>query len=151
MAQNNLFDQINVRGFVDGWARITISLWKKELQKKKIGITNELSNSFEHQVKRKGSEIAEVVLKFRMYGRFLDMGVGNGIKAYERGENKRNRSDAKRFGTNASYSSRKEKRWVNKIKTSQTYRLSELLGKEASEMVINDFNNTNNITINING
>lgn len=151
MAQNNLFDQINIRGYVDGWARITIELWKKELRKKRIGITKELENSFKSEIKRKGTEIAEVVLKFKMYGRFVDMGVGNGIKAFERGSNAGNRRDARRYGANVQFVNRQNKRWLNKIKTSQSYRLAELLSLKGSQAVIQNFNNTNNVTIRING
>lgn len=151
MAINNLFDQINIRGYVDGWARITIEKWRKELKRQNIGITNELAQSFEHQVKRKGAEIAEVMLKFKMYGRFVDMGVGNGVKAYERGTNKANATASKRYGANVGFANRKGKHWINKIKTSQSLRLAELLGPKASQAIVNNFNNTNNITIQING
>lgn len=151
MAQNNLFDQMNIRGYVDGWARITIELWKKELRKKKIGITGDLANSFQREIKRQGAEIAEVMLKFKMYGRFVDMGVGNGVKAYERGTNRANSVANRRYGTNLASSGRKSKLWLNKIKTAQAYRLGELLGEKASQTLIKDFNNTNNISIKING
>jgi hypothetical protein len=151
MAINNLFDQINIRGYVDGWAKITIDLWQKELRKKKIGITDDLYNSFQKQVQRKGSEIAEIILKFKMYGRFRDMGVGNGLKAYERGSNKQDRTASKRYGANVGFSDRSEKRWLNKIKTAQTYRLSEILGQRAGTALIKDFINTNTVSIQING
>lgn len=149
--KKQLFDQINIRGYVDGWAKYTIAKWKAELTKKKIGITHELEKSFTNSVTRKGAEIAEVILKFKMYGRFVDMGVGNGIKAYERGENRKSKSAAKRYGANLSYNSRTSKRWINKIKVSQTYRLTELLGEKASTAIIENFNNKNTITIKING
>ena len=151
MAQNTLFERINIRGYVDGWARVTIELWKKQLRKKRIGITKELENSFQKELKLKGTELAEVVIKFKMYGRFLDMGVGKGISANERGSNRQNRNASRAYGARVSFSSRRDKRWLNKIKTAQSYRLSELLAQRSSETVIQDFNNTNNVTVQING
>ena len=148
---NNLFDQINIRGYVDGWAKITIDLWKKELRKKRIGVTGDLEKSFEKEVRRKGADVAETVLKFKMYGRYRDMNVGNGLKAYERSTNKANRSDARRYGAGVSFVNRVEKKWYNKIKTAQRFRLGELLSQKASQNIIKSFNTTNNIKINMNG
>lgn len=151
MVANNLLDQIQIRGFVEGWANITIDKWRKELRRQDIGITDELYDSFTKEVKRKGTEIAEIVLKFKMYGRFRDMGVGNGLKAYERGGNNADSAAARRYGARVETSSRRGKRWINKIKTSQSLRLAEILGERASRAVVDNFNNTNNVTIRING
>jgi len=146
MAQNNLFEQIRIRGFVDGWANYTIEKWQKELRKKGIGISNELYNSFQKEVQVRGGEIVAINLKFLMYGRFVDMGVGNGVKAYERSSNSTARTAARRYGVQSYHVNRGPKRWMNKIKAAQTYRLSEILGIRASQAIISDFNNTNNVT-----
>ncbi|MCX2473582.1 hypothetical protein OQZ33_04475 [Pedobacter sp. MC2016-05] len=151
MAQSNLFEQMRIRGFVDGWQKFTIEKWQKQLRKQGIGVTDTLINSFEKDVASRGGEIIESNLKFLLYGRFRDMNVGRGLKAYERTSNTLARNSQRRYGVQSRVVARTQKRWINKINAAQTYRLSEILGTRASEAIISDFNTTNNITVNING
>ncbi|MNK47600.1 hypothetical protein D3C87_664120 [compost metagenome] len=151
MASLSLFEKINIRGYVEGWAKMTIEIWKKELRKKKIGISRELEASFSEKVWSRASDVLNTQLKFSNYGRYVDMGVGKGLKAYERGTNRQNYNDQKRYGLKLGASRRKAKRWLNKIRTHQIYRLSELLSKKASQQIISDFATTQNIKIDFNG
>lgn len=112
---------------VSEWAKYAIEAFQKSLQKKKIGITGALFNSFKSQLQNNGGDVGAVMLKFAMYGRFRDMGVGRGMKAYERKANKVNLIGAKRYGANVSYSRRQAKRWYPKVKTHETLRLQEIL------------------------
>lgn len=154
MAEKTLFDQIEIRGYVDGWARLTIEAWRKELRKHKIGVTEELYRSFTHQLKRDREDLLGVMLKFKFYGRLRDMGVGKGVSAHERFTNKQNLSANKRYGTNLSAVSRKPARWFNKRKVNQVHRLRELLAvrtntavsKHVSEIMTNQ--SEYNITFN---
>jgi len=148
MAQNNLFEQIRIRTFMDGWQKYTIEKWQKELRKKRIGVTETLYRSFEKAVSVRSGEIVESNLKFLMYGRFRDMNVGKGLKAFERANNTAARNAARRYGTQGRVVNRVQKRWLNKINAAQTYRLSEILGIRASDALISDFNTTQNVTIN---
>ncbi|WP_285055120.1 hypothetical protein [Pedobacter ginsengisoli] len=136
MASNSLFDQMQIRGYVQGWAKLTIERWQKELRKKKIGVTDELYNSFKDQVQSQQGELLGILFKFLQYGRFRDMNVGRGLKAYERGTNKQMRTAAKRYGANVSYVNRTEKRWLNRPKMAEIYRLRELLADKMSETVL---------------
>lgn len=120
---------------VDDWAKYTIIEFQNQLKKKKIGVTGELFRSFKKQLQMNGGDVGAVMVKFLMYGRFRDMGVGYGMKAYERKTNKANLIAAKRYGANVSYSSRQPKRWYNKTKTSQTFRLQELLVAEMGDNI----------------
>ena len=155
MANNKLFDDINIRGMVDEWARYTIEAWRKELRKKKIGVTDELYQSFTHQLQRNQTELLGVLLKFKFYGRLRDMGVGNGVKAYEVKENVANLIAKKRYGANVQSVNRRPGRWFNKIKTHQSHRLREILaekaGVEISTNVADILNNSSEINIKING
>ncbi len=120
---------------VDDWALIAIQRFQQSLQKKKIGVTGELFNSFKRQLFLAGGDVGAVVIKFLMYGRFRDMGVGNGVKAYERKTNKANLIAAKRYGADVSYIGRQPKRWYNKVRVSQTYKLQELLVSEMGDNI----------------
>lgn len=155
MAGNTLFDEINVRSLVDDWARYTIEQWQKELRKKKIGVTDELYNSFTHQVQASSKELTGILLKFKFYGRLRDMGVGKGVKAYEVKNNVANLIASKRYGANVQSVSRKPGRWYNKIKTHETHRLREILAEKAgiaiSTSVADMLNNSSEINIKFNG
>jgi hypothetical protein len=155
MAVNTLFDNINIRGLVDSWARYTIEAWRKELRKKKIGVTNELYQSFTHQLQRDSNELLGVLLKFKFYGRLRDMGVGKGVKAYEVKNNTANQTAARQYGANVKFVSRKPGKWFNKIKTHESHRLREILAEKAgfaiSTSVADILNNSSEINIKING
>ncbi|GEM_PF-1875659 len=135
MAEKTLFDQIEIRGFVDGWARLTIEAWRKELRKKKIGVTDELYRSFTHQLKRDREDLLGVMLKFKFYGRLRDMGVGRGVAAHERFTNKQNLTANKQYGTSLMAVKRSPGRWFNKRKTHQIHRLREMLSVRTSTAV----------------
>lgn len=150
MAQDVLFHGIDLKSYLDRWAKLTIEKWQEQLTAQNIGVSFELKRSFENEVRTSAQGAAEIALKFRMYGRFRDMGVGRGLKANERASNSANRS-GRRAGANVSAYGHRPKKWLNKIAAHQTYRLSELLNNRATETLINNFNNTNNINIQLNG
>lgn len=97
---------------------------------KNIGVTGALFNSFKQELVANGGNVGAVILKFAMYGRFRDMGVGRGMKAYERKTNKVNMIAAKAYGTKVSYSRRQAKRWYPKVKTYESLRLQEILVRD---------------------
>lgn len=108
------------------WTRFLIDKLKANINKRRIGKTHALIRSFQREFKYSGGSISEISIKFLFYGRFVDMGVGSGLKAYERRMNKQNKSGS-RVGANVSYNKRTPKRWLNKTTTAQTYKLIELL------------------------
>lgn len=120
---------------VSEWARIAIERLQAALEKKKIGVTGELFNSFKRELENAGGDVGAVIIKFLMYGRFVDMGVGNGLKAYERKTNKAKLVGARAYGANVSYNSRQPKRWYSKTKASETWRLQELLIRDLGERI----------------
>lgn len=120
---------------VSEWARIAIERLQAALEKKKIGVTGELFNSFKRELENAGGDVGAVIIKFLMYGRFVDMGVGNGLKAYERKTNKANLVGARAYGANVSYNSRQPKRWYSKTKAAETWRLQELLIQDLGERI----------------
>lgn len=129
MEGKSLHERIEFRGILSDWLRIFLEKLRRELKLKNIGKTQALSNSIKGELLRNGGDISAVLAKFSMYGRFVDMGVGNGVKAYERKSNSADRTAAKRYGANVSYSTRKPKRWINKRKMAEVYRLSEILAE----------------------
>lgn len=135
MNEKNDLKSLVPQKLVDDWALIAIDRFQQSLKKRKIGITGELFNSFKRQLLLSGGDVGAVIIKFLMYGRFRDMGVGNGVKAYERQTNKANLIAAKRYGADVSYTSRQPKRWYNKVRMAQTYKLQELLSSEMGDNI----------------
>lgn len=131
-----LHDKINMRGLIDDWARIAIDRYKKEIAKKNIGVSGALSRSFQKEITVSGGDVKAVYIRFLMYGRFRDMGVGRGLKAYERKINKEFLIAAKTYGANVEYVRRQPKRWFNKPKMAQIYKLREILAKELDHAVV---------------
>lgn len=120
-------ETISKRSTVEQWAKIAIKEFQKAIEKKKVFDTRHLFNSFKKELQASGGDVHAVLLKFAMRGRFRDMGVGRGMKAYERKTNKANLIAAKNYGANVAYSRRTPKRWYSKTKTAETYRLQEIL------------------------
>lgn len=119
---------IGLKEKLDKWGKITIKVWQDTMRKNGIGVTGELAESFQEKVQQQQNDVMGIALKFKMYGRFRDMQVHKGVKAYERNQNNANRTAARRYGANVNYSNSAKKRWYNKPKMSQIYKMREILG-----------------------
>jgi hypothetical protein len=124
----DLNEILDLRDKLQKWGQIMIKVWQDNLQKKGINASGELARSFEEKVRGQQADAMAIALKFKMYGRFRDMGVGKGVKAYERNQNAANRSAARRYGAKVSSTNITAKRWYNKPKMAQIYKLREILG-----------------------
>jgi hypothetical protein len=72
---------ITLDSTAQAWAEITIKTWLAKIQKLNIGSTQKLATSFVHHVITNSQGNPEKIeLAFLYYGRFVDWGVGNGIK-----------------------------------------------------------------------
>lgn len=135
MERNDDLTKLVPEKLVADWARIAIERLQEALSKKKIGITQDLFNSFKRELVSNNGDIGAVLIKFLMYGRFVDMGVGQGMKAYERKTNRANFIAAKAYEADVSYTKRQAKRWYSKTKTAESFRLQELLMEELGERI----------------
>lgn len=127
---------LNVDKEIDAWADIAIERFQKVLKQKKIGVTGNLYRSFEKEVQKSGGNVQAVFIRFAMYGRFRDMGVGRGMKAHERETNRWNLIANKAYGADVEYSRRRPKRWFNKPKMAQIYRLREILAESVGHAMV---------------
>lgn len=123
------------RQVVSDWALYAVERFQEQLQKKKIGVTGSLFNSFKRLLEMNGGDVGAVMITFAMYGRFVDMGVGNGIKAYERKTNRANLVGARAYGANVSYVKRGAKKWYSKTKTAESLRLQEILIRDLGQKI----------------
>ena len=83
-------DNENLRLTIEAWAEIVIKIWEDKLRKRKIIHTGELFNSFVYHIyANAGGDPERIIFAFNYYGRFVDMGVGKGVKYDDKGIMKR--------------------------------------------------------------
>jgi hypothetical protein len=112
MAENT-----DIRLTAEAFAKIVIERWEQKVMAMKINRTGKLINSFHQFVQTQASGNVDFILfTFEFYGKFVDMGVGRGIKTEE-----------------VQFSLRKPRRWYSKVFYSQVIKLKDIL-KEKYEM-----------------
>jgi hypothetical protein len=117
------------------WAMITIQRFKRQIDKRKIGQTGKLFNSFvSNIIKNSDGTPWKIELSFLFYGRFVDMGVGKGVKVGRIQEEKTLRGRAAIFKQ-----PRKAKPWYSKTKAAETRALAEVMAREFKVKGINVF------------
>lgn len=105
-----------VRKLMDRWVAKTTAIMKEEMQKKGIGITDDLAKSLSSEVTALADGYIQGEFSFLVRGRFVDMGAGNGYKnalSRDSGSIKRGRK------------LRKPKKWYSRVFYG---RLSDLRG-----------------------
>ncbi|QCR23067.1 hypothetical protein [Pontibacter sp. SGAir0037] len=132
------------------WLEWSISDWKKEQNRLRIGKTKTLLNSLRGNISGGEGIRVQVEVFYAWYGQMVDMGVGRGTRS---GGQKDNSTMRRVLGKGAGHD-RKAKRWYSKGKASmgfQTIRLATLLGeakaKEAVRKIANSVDHKHVITI----
>jgi hypothetical protein len=130
---NYLPDEL--RQTMEKWARITIKELRQSMVNKYIGQTGALYKSFEYKLQTDGNGMpTKITIGFWYHGRFVDMGVGNGIKLENVKSNREvwaNMSRADRKGKTP----RKAKKWYSPVIYHEYQRAVEILrGKYAIEL-----------------
>lgn len=65
----------------EAWANITMERWMGKLEKLGIDIEGPLGRSItNHVITSAGGDVARIEFFFNFYGKFVDMGVGRGVK-----------------------------------------------------------------------
>lgn len=113
----------------DAWAKITVKIWKEKILKLKIGSTGQLMDSFIHDVIGSAQgDVLKIDFAFLYYGKFVDMGVGKGVKIGGVKENMTSRRlEGKMLGNR-----RRAKKWYSKTFHAEVARLSEIMREKYS-------------------
>ena len=119
--------KLSEREIAEAWAKITIIKWKKKLASNKIGDTGTLLKSFKYNVLASAQgNVLKITLLFEYYGRFIDMGVGKGVKIGDVKESITSRKlSGKMLGNR-----RRPKKWYSKTFHAEVMKLSEIFAKE---------------------
>ncbi|HAQ19597.1 MAG TPA: hypothetical protein DCR40_10260 [Prolixibacteraceae bacterium] len=77
-------DNINLSLTIEAWAEIVIKTWLEKIIRLNINYSHALYNSFAHHVITNANGDPErIEFAFLYYGKFVDMGVGNGVSKSE--------------------------------------------------------------------
>jgi len=119
--------KLSEREIAESWAKITIIKWKKKLASNKIGDTGTLFKSFKYNVLASAQgNVLKITLLFEYYGRFVDMGVGKGVKIGDVKESAASRKlSGKMLGNR-----RRSKKWYSQTFHAEVMKLSEIFAKE---------------------
>jgi hypothetical protein len=109
------------------WAKITILKWKRKMARMNVSHSGTLLNSFKYNVLASAQgDVLKVTFLFEYYGRFVDMGVGKGVKIGDIKESLTSRKlSGKMLGNR-----RRPKKWYSKTFHAEVMKLSELFAKE---------------------
>ncbi|MFZ4705461.1 MAG: hypothetical protein ACOYMF_05580 [Bacteroidales bacterium] len=113
---------------IRAWADITLKIWRNKITDLRIYNTGELYNSLiNHLTIAAGNDVNKVEFTFKLYGIFVDMGVGREIPLGNSGD----------LGFNPV---RKRKEWYSRIFYREVMKLKEILmekyGKAVAEQII---------------
>jgi len=124
MAENQKLTQSQV---ADEWAKITIKVWREKIVKLKAVDHSFLWMSFlKNVIGAANGDVIKIEFAFKYYGKFVDMGVGKGVKIGNVKENATSRRlEGKMLGNR-----RKPKKWYSKTFHHEMMRLSEILKYE---------------------
>lgn len=130
---NYLPDEL--RQTMEKWARITIKELRQSMVNMYIGQTGNLYKSFEYKLQTDAAGMpTKITIGFWYHGRFVDMGVGNGIKLENVKSNREvwaGMSKSARKGKTP----RKPKKWYSPVIYHEYQRAVEILrGKYAIEL-----------------
>jgi len=119
--------KLSEREIAEAWAKITIIKWKRKLASNRIGNTGTLLRSFKYNVLASAQgNVLKITLLFEYYGRFVDMGVGKGVKIGDVKESAASRKlSGKMLGNR-----RRPKKWYSKTFHAEVMKLSEIFAKE---------------------
>jgi|SRR5665647_1617589 len=104
-------DNTNLSLTVEAWAKIVVERWENKITMLRIHQTGNLANSFAvHVFTQANGDPDKIEFAFNYYGKFVDMGVGNGVKMDQ-----------------VDSSNRKAKPWYSRTFFSQIKRIGEIL------------------------
>ena len=107
---------------LERWAEYVIERWENKIVALNIQHTGDLLRSFQSEVyMQSGGDKAKIVFAFNYYGKFVDMGVGKGVKLENYFSTQHNR---------------RRKMWYSPTFHSQLHKLAEIIARNYSRAAI---------------
>lgn len=129
---------------ISDWAKYTIERLQKNIDKRKIGVTGNLRNSFIYALRSAAEgNVSAILIEFNYYGKFVDMGVGAGQKI----ESVKSNRDA--YALAGKRKGRHPKKWLGKTLYAEINELQFLLATKYKEQAANIIKESISQTINL--
>lgn len=128
MIGNNLPPSFNA----DVWAKDLFNAFQKKMKRQKIGVSNNLYNSFKKHIFGNVNHPDKIELNYMMYGAFVDMGVGKGDNA----ANAKYNSSIRRLTGKDTHYKRRAKKWYNKTITSYQMLMADQISSDTGNQTV---------------
>ncbi len=113
---------------VDAWADIVIDNWLDRISKLGIGYSSVLEQGIDVQVSKSSNLPSKVEFTFPYYGKFVDMGVGKGVKLEDV------KSGGSDYRAGVGGHRRKPKGWYSKVFYSEVAKLTGILAEKYGKL-----------------
>lgn len=151
----SIHEKLNLKAALREWATYAVAHFGQELDKKVYGVRTNRAGYQYSRIKRVSGRLRRtwyqnvtdsggvdrVMIQFLQYGRFLDMGVGQGVTHTSRIVNRQ-----LRLGSTG----RSRKPWYAKRKGYETHRLRELLAEKNINLAMGTIESVLNLTVALN-
>ena len=123
---------VDINATLEAWADIVIKIWREKIIDLKVIDTHSLFESLlDEMLRNAGEDISRIDFSFRLYGVYVDMGVGKEIEKGNAGD----------LGFTPT---RQPKEWYSKKFYGQIMKLREILVEKYSKAVVYTMLNTFN-------
>jgi len=120
-------DNTNLKLTTEAWAKIVIERWLEKIERLKIHHSYQLADSFVWDVHTAANgEPDKIAFAFNYYGKFVDMGVGNGVTIDDVGE----LNTSRRINGATAYNRRRPKPWYTKTFAGQVKQLAKIMAEK---------------------
>lgn len=127
---------VDINETIKAWADIVIKKFHAKIVELKVYDKGNLDNSLLHEMLiNAGTDIERIEFTFKLYGIFVDMGVGKELP-------KGNSGDTADFSTSGFTPTRKPKEWFSKKYYGQVMKLREILIEQYSKAITFSMINT---------
>jgi hypothetical protein len=116
-----------VERLVTEWAAFTYERLQRQLQRRRIEASGELQAGLQYEIRLQGDAIL-ARFRFPLHGKFVDMGVGNGVSVATRAA----------YRTAAGKGGRRKKPWFNRPFYGRYYWLAEAVATQLAERVVRE-------------
>ena len=120
-------ENTDIKLTVGAWADIVEKIWLDKIGKLRLRYSGQLEESFKHEViTNAAGNVERIEFAFNYYGKFVDMGVGRGVKIGDVNE----QSISRRLEGRGSGNRRAPKPWYSKTIFAERMKLAEILAKK---------------------
>lgn len=119
-------ENLNINETARAWAEIVLERWEQKIEALKIGYSQQLEDSLLLDLMSSGPHVSQIAFEFKYYGKFVDMGVGNGVSL---GEVKGVATERRLIGRETG-NRRRPKKWYSPVFYTEVEKLKHILAEK---------------------